>query len=333
MTLSFKKAARWLFFCLPALLVTSQNSLAFDKKVSSALTHYIMGVMHEDSGDIDKAIQEYKKAVQADRESAVIHLSLASGYLKKNDFAGAIEELKAAAKIDPGAIEPHAILALIYTSQNKPELARSEYELALRNAARAHPDNVDIYKTLGILYIQGGKYKEAEGAYRMVVKLSPGDPEARFYLATIYSGLKKNELAEKEIKLALKLKPDYHQALNFLGYLYLEQDKNISQAGELIRKALVFEPDNGAYIDSLGWFYFKRGDYQQALKQLIKASSLVEDPVIYDHLGDAYFKTKDIANARLNWEKSLNLDPGQEGVREKIKKISNEPVRAENTAR
>lgn len=322
-----------MFFCLPALLITNQNSIALDKKASLALSHYIMGVMHEDLGETDKAIEEYKKALKADRESAVIHLSLASGYLKKNDLHSAIEELKAAIKIDPDSIEPRAILALVYTSLNKPELARGEYEVALRNAARIHPDNPDIYKTLGILYIQGGKFSEAEGAYRMVVKLSPDDPEAHFYLATIYSELKKSELAEKEIKRSLELKPDYHEALNFLGYSYLEEDRNIFKAGQLIRKALALEPDNGAYIDSMGWFYFKKGDYKAALRELSKASTLIEDPVIYDHIGDTYFKIKDIANARLNWEKSLKLDPKQDSVRKKIEGLINERAANQNTGR
>ncbi|MDI6605778.1 MAG: tetratricopeptide repeat protein, partial [Candidatus Omnitrophota bacterium] len=154
MILPFKKAAWGLCFCLSVSLIINKSSFALDKKASSALSHYIMGIMHEDLGDIDKAIQEYQKALSADKESSVIHLSLASGYLKKNDLPSAIEELKASIAIDPEAIEPRAILALIYTSQNKPELARSEYEAALKNAARLHPDNADIYKTLGILYVQ-----------------------------------------------------------------------------------------------------------------------------------------------------------------------------------
>ncbi|MFH0762936.1 MAG: tetratricopeptide repeat protein [Candidatus Omnitrophota bacterium] len=323
--ISLSKRVAWaLLFCLPALLIINKNSFAFDKKASLALKHYIMAVMHESTGEIDKAIQEYKKALNADKESSVIHLNLASGYLKKNDIPSAIEELRASIKIDPDAIEPRAILALIYTSQNKPELARSEYEAALKNAAKIHPENVDIYKTLGILYIQGKKFPEAEEAYRTVVKLSPEDAEARFYLATIYNELKKNDSAEEELKRALTLKPDYHEALNFLGYLYVEENKNLAEAGELIRRALKFAPDNGAYIDSLGWFYFKKGEYKAALKELSRAISLVEDPVIYDHIGDTYFQIEDIPNARLNWEKSLTLNPAQDSVRKKIERLINE---------
>ncbi|MDI6605814.1 MAG: tetratricopeptide repeat protein, partial [Candidatus Omnitrophota bacterium] len=204
---------------------------------------------------------------------------------------------------------------------------------ALKNAARLHPDNADIYKNLGILYVQGKKFKEAEEAWRSVVKLSPDDPEAHFYLATIYSTLKKNDAAEEELKYALELKPDFHEALNFLGYLYIEENRNLSKAEGLIKKALSLQPDNGAYLDSLGWFYFKKGDYKAALNELTKASSLVEDPVIHDHIGDTYFKIKDIPNARLNWEKSLELDPAQDSVRKKIEALINGRAANQNLAR
>jgi len=317
------KAAGIFCACLLLSLSVNTKSFALDKKASSALSHYIMGVVHEDLGDIDKAIEEYKKALNTDKDSLSIHLNLACSYLKKNDFPSAIEELKASIEIDPEAIEPHAILALIYTSAQKPELARREYEVALKCAAKQHPENADIYKTLGILYLQAGKVKEAEEAYLTAVKLSPDDPQARFYLATIYNELKKDELAEKELERAIALKPDYHEAMNFLGYLYVEQDKNLSKAGDLIRMALKLEPDNGAYIDSLGWLYFKNGKYKEALKELKKASSLAEDPVIYDHIGDTYFRLNDAANARSNWEKCLELDPKNDSVRKKIEKIVN----------
>jgi tetratricopeptide (TPR) repeat protein len=91
----------------------------------------------------------------------------------------------------------------------------------------------------------------------------------------------------------------------------------------MIKKALELEPANGAYIDSLGWLYFKKGKTKEAIRELEKAIALIEDPVIYDHLGDAYFKLKDFGKAKENWEKSLKLLPGQDKVKEKINRIKN----------
>jgi len=282
-----------------------------------------MGVYCEDLGDIDRAIQEYHQALKADPGSSLLHFSLASAFVKKNDALSAIAELKQAVSLAPGAVETHALLALVYAAQNNPELAGQEYEFALKNASYLEPENVEIYRSLGVIYLQREKLKEAESIFRLITGMAPLDAEAHFYLGSIYYSSKDYGPAEKELKAALKLKPDYHEALNFLGYFYLEQDRNIDKAGVMIRKALTLEPGNGAYIDSLGWFYFKKGKFKDASIELEKAASLLSDPAIYDHLGDVFLKLGNRDNARLNWNKSLKLDARQDKIKEKLLKLSN----------
>ncbi|MDD4980990.1 MAG: tetratricopeptide repeat protein [Candidatus Omnitrophica bacterium] len=276
--------------------------------------------MYEQQGDIGMAIREYKKALKTDNENAVIHLNLAATYIKDNRIPDAIKELELTTRLDPEAAEPHAILALLYSSQNKPEPAAAEYEIALKNASKREPDNIDIYKGLGLVYLQQKKIQDAEYIYKLILNLSPDDPEAHFYLASIYDESRKRGLAIAELKKSLKSKPDYPEALNYLGYLYVQENQNLDSAEIMIKKALEMQPDNGAYVDSLGWLYFKQGKIQEAIGQLNKAASLMDDPIIYDHLGDVYFKVNDAANAKLNWEKSLKLDPKQERVKVKIEK-------------
>jgi len=301
-----------------AMAVQTAQALDVDRKDTQSLSHYITALYYEDLGDIDTAIQEYRKALQIDTQSSLLHLNLASAFIKKNDIPSAILELRQSIDLAPEAVEPHAILALVYTTQNKADLAAQEYELALKNASKLEPGNIEIYKSLGAIYLQQGKLKEAEGIFKLVAGLSPLDAQTHFYLGSIYYELKDYALVETELKAAIKLKPDYHEALNFLGYFYLEQDKNIDKAGLMIRKALGFDPENGAYIDSLGWFYFKKGKLKEALSHLEKAASLLSDPVIYEHLGDVFMKLGNRDNARLNWEKSLKLDSAQERVKEKL---------------
>ena len=302
-----------------ALTVPTAQALDVNKEDSKSLSHYITAVYCEDLGDIDKAIQEYRKALEADNQSSLLHLNLASAFIKKNDIPSAILELRQSIDLAPDAVEPHAILALVYTTQNKAELATQEYALALKNAAKLEPENIEIYKSLGAIYLQQHKLREAEGIFKLVVGLAPLDAEAHFYLGSIYYDLKDYTATEKEFKTAIKLKPDYHEALNFLGYFYLEQDKSIDQAAELIRQALALDPENGAYIDSLGWFYYKKGKFKEALGYLEKAAAQLSDPEIYDHLGDVFLKLGNLSNARLNWEKSLKLDSGNEQIKAKLK--------------
>ncbi len=143
-------------------------------------------------------------------------------------------------------------------------------------------------------------------------------------MANIYDTLNEDKFAEAELKKAIELNPQYPEALNYLGYMYVEQSRNLSEAESMIKKALSIDPDNGAYVDSLGWLYFKKGRIQEALKELEKAATLLEDPEIYSHLGDVYFKMGDVDKAKHNWEKSLTMNPQQEKIKDKIKKISSE---------
>ena len=310
--------------CLLSAAFIRTDSFALDRKspCSAALSHYIMATVRENFGDMDNAVYEYKKALSADFESSAIHLGLASAYIKKNNIPQAVGELNFAATYDPQAVEPRAILTLLYSVQNNPKMAAHQYEIALKNASILQPKNVDIYKSQGVIYLRQERWQEAESVYKTILDISDQDSQAHFYLGGIYNKLKKSGLAEKELKRALELKPDYHEALNFLGYLYVEENTNLLQAEAMIRKALEMSPENGAYVDSLGWFYFKKGRYQEAIKMLEKASLLADNPVIYDHLGDGYQKINDFQKAKINWEESLRLDPKQKRIRDKIEGLN-----------
>lgn len=291
---------------------------ASDKINSSALSHYIMGVFYDDLGEVNEAIEEYRKALSTDSTSAAIHLNLATSLIKKNDLPAATEELKRVIILDPEAVEPHAILAVLYSVGNKADLALGEYETALKQASKLNSKDVEIYQALGALYLKQHRLIEALGVYRIISGLSPDDPNAHFYIGAIYGELKNYELCEKELRKAIGLKPDYAEALNYLGYELVEWNKDLNQAELMIKKALFLEPDNGAYLDSLGWLYYKKAKLREARELLEKASSLMEDPVIYDHLGDVYSRLKEIDQAKLNWQKSLKLDPKQDSVKKKI---------------
>jgi len=320
MTVS-KQTLLGIALCCWVVLNPFPRAYCRDAEHSFALRHYIMGTLYDDLGDIDAAIREYRKALKTDKHAALIRLNLAAALIKKDDLPEAIKELKVAIELDPEAVEPHAILALIYTSQSKTDLAAREYEQALLKAGRQSPDNPDIQRNLGLLYFQQKRYEEAREAYRLITETSPQDAEAHFILATILYQMKKEETAETELRKVLELNPDSHQALNFLGYMYAEGGRNLDEAHALISRALELDPGNGAYLDSLGWVYFKRGEFDKALEKLETAVGLIDDPVVYDHLGDTYLKLNDTAAAKQQWKKSLDLDAAQEAVRKKLEAL------------
>ncbi|MFH0738373.1 MAG: tetratricopeptide repeat protein [Candidatus Omnitrophota bacterium] len=322
MTLVFKRSIKAAFLCLIATLLINTRAWGLDKRVSLALSHYIMAGLYEQSGQIPKAIREYKEALRADHQNPRLHFGLACSYIRNKELDKAAEELNLAAGLDPDAVETHTLLALLYSFQNKNEQAISEYEISLSNALKNDPGNIEIYKDLGLLYLQQKKFKEAEKTYKFILQISPEDHQAHFYLANIYEELKNRQEAEKELKASLASKPDYAEALNYLGYLYVEENKNLDAAEAMIKKALEIDPDNGAYVDSLGWLYFRQGKLEDSIKELEKASVLLVDPVIYEHLGEVYLKVGNIEKAKVNWQKLLKLEPGKDKVKERLDSLN-----------
>jgi Tfp pilus assembly protein PilF len=304
---------------IAGLIAQPAYARSYDNRFARHIGRFMMGVFLENTGDIDAALQAYKQVLADDQSAVAVHLHIATSLIRKNDIAGAIRELRLITRLDPDAVEPHAILALLFFSQDNIADATLSYENALKNASKIEPRNADIYKNLGLIYLKQRKFKEAEQAYRSALSIDDKDIQALFLLATAYYEQKDVEGAERELKKALQINAEYEEVLNFLGYLYVEGNKNFDEAGRMIEKAVDLNPQNGAYVDSLGWLYFKQGKLADAVRELERASVLLEDPIIFDHLGDAYMKMGDSAKARMNWEKSLKFNADQDAVRAKIK--------------
>ena len=320
-----------LFFFSLIFLLTIAKVEAWDKIPAKVLAHYIQAGIYERLNQLDKATKEYKAALKSDYCSPQIHLSLAIALLKQNNLLQAVDELELAIKYyetsteSPGQqtsfIEAHTLLALVYSLQGKLDEATAEYEIALRGALAIDPQNIRIHKSLAQVYLRANRLSDAQKTYQFILNLAPHDSEAHFFLGNIYDEQGKRDEAIKEFKAALEFNSEYPDALNSLGYLYAEESINLEEAEEMIKKALTYEPNNGAYIDSLGWVYFKQGRYEEAIRELEQAVGVLSDPVIYEHLGDAYFKQGNLIEARENWQKSLEVGSKENlQVKEKLEK-------------
>jgi tetratricopeptide (TPR) repeat protein len=118
--------------------------------------------------------------------------------------------------------------------------------------------------------------------------------------------------------------------------MWVDRGENLEEAGEMIRKAVEMEPENAAFIDSLGWFYFKKGEHEKALKELLRAAENLkpDDAVVFDHIGDAYLALGKMPEALLYWQKALALEKENKTIADKIeaakqKVTSNAPAPAE----
>lgn len=147
------------------------------------------------------------------------------------------------------------------------------------------------------------------------------NPEPLYFKAICLQELDRWDEAVVDLRRVLALQPDYADALNFLGYSWVERGENLDEAFEMIRTAVRLEPDSGAIIDSLGWAHYKLEQYEEAMIYLENATE--KDPnsaTITDHLGDVYWKLGRKREAGYQWRRALDLDPtDNETARLKVK--------------
>jgi len=173
----------------------------------------------------------------------------------------------------------------------------------------------------GLAFSDLENYKQAEIALTKLLEIDEENDLAYFYLGALYEKTGQKVKAEDFFRKVIKLNPESPDAYNYLGYMLAEEEKNLDEAIELVSKALDIAPNNGAYVDSLGWAYYKKDMVSEAVQYLKKAVDLIpDDAVIRDHLGDAYYKQGDLDKAQQHWQKSLDLDPKQDQVKEKLEK-------------
>ena len=206
--------------------------------------------------------------------------------------------------------------AFDYNSLDKVDEAKA----ILDKLAASNPSDLKPLDALGNIMRSRKRFEEAVAYYTRAIALLP-EPAAKrhwsFYYSrgTCYERLKKWPLAEADLKKALELFPDQPLALNYLGYSWVDQNRNLKQGMALIEKAVALKPDDGYIVDSLGWAHFKLGNFKQAVRFLERAVELrPEDPVLNDHLGDALWRVGREREARFQWEQSLTLDPEPENL-------------------
>ncbi len=148
-----------------------------------------------------------------------------------------------------------------------------------------------------------------------------------FLLGAAYERTGQRDRAVAEFRRVLKLDPDFHAAMNYLGYTFAEAGMNLEEALKLVSRAVALDPDNGAYVDSLGWTYFRLGRTDQARGLLERAARLdPEDATLQEHLGDVYVALGQKERARQAYQRSLDLEGGNaEQVRRKLGDLDKKP--------
>ncbi|MGB4865725.1 MAG: tetratricopeptide repeat protein [Hyphomicrobium sp.] len=237
-------------------------------------------------------------------------------------------------KIPPGSALESAIE--IRKAFNLNSLERdAEAKKILEDLAKKDPTDIRPLEALGNIARSRKEYADAVSYFTRAIALIPKSDQRHwsYYYArgTAYERLKNWPAAEVDLKKALQLAPDQPLVLNYLGYSWIDQGRNLKEGMKLIEKAVQLKPDDGYIVDSLGWAHYKLGNYKESVRFLERAVEIKpEDPTLNDHLGDAYWKVGREREARFQWGQALSLNPEEEDVQKiKVKLEVGLPPKAE----
>ena len=226
-------------------------------------------------------------------------------YRDDKQFNQAVATAQEAVKAMPKDIDMRLVLAGQLADNGKADEGVAMAKGQLKGGA----EDRDVYLALSQIYARLRRWQDAEETLDKASALSnkPEDKKADLFLRGSYlERQKKYEPAEEMFRKVLAGDPRDAGALNYLGYMLADRGVRLEEALQLIKRAVQEEPQNYAYLDSLGWAYFKLGNYELAEENLRKAMDRnSNDPTVHDHMGEVYAKTGRLKLAAAQWERAL----------------------------
>jgi len=255
------------------------------------------------SGDIEEAVAFYRKAQSLDGRQPSFHLQLGLDYIRLKKFKEAVAEFDKVVSVSPDDNDARYVLALLYVQVNDLNRASQHYESLLQKNLNDRRTNIQLRHILSQLYFLDRDRIKAREHCVEVLKLDSVDESGLYLLAMLDNEEGRVALSIDGFKKVLTYYPENADAMNSLAYLYAEQGIELDKAIDLVERAIESEPSNGAYLDTLGWIYFKIGETDKAIEFLEKASKLMLDPVISMHLKEARNRKRD--DVRLKEDKGV----------------------------
>jgi tetratricopeptide (TPR) repeat protein len=190
----------------------------------------------------------------------------------------------------------------------------------LQGLIASDPNDIRSYLAYGSVLSDAKDYAAMAENYDKAVEIIGPNPARNhwsvfFQRGIAYERLKKWDKAEPNFNKALELNPDQPQVLNYLGYSWVDMNRNLQEGLEMIKKAVELRPDDGYIVDSLGWAYYRLGRFEEAVVELERAIELrAGDATINDHLGDAYWRVGRKLEATYQWKRALASEPEETEV-------------------
>ena len=264
-----------------------------------------LGLMYRANEQPNEAVEAFRQMAQLDADlGARAAAQIIETYRAAKQFAQAEQEAERAFKQYPNDRMLRLVRASLLADLGRGAEAVAEVKRLLDGSK-----DRETYLALAQICEKTKDFAGMAAALDEAERLSQSDEEREvvfFMRGAMYERMKKYDQAEAEFRRVLKMNPRNASALNYLGYMFADREVNLEEALELIQRAVELEPNNGAYLDSLGWVYYRLGRLDEAERYLRLALERVpRDPTVNDHLGDVLYRQGKIKEAIAQWQISL----------------------------
>jgi tetratricopeptide (TPR) repeat protein len=265
-----------------------------------------LGMVYRDQENYTAAVDAFRKMIPlGDDNARTGYQDVIDTYREAKQWPQATAVAKEAAQKLPDDRELRMVLDAQLADTGDPEKPLSD----VRSMLKGKPEDREVYVRLAIMYTRLKRWNDAEESLNKAEQLSTKleDKEYIYFLrGSTFEREKKYDEAEVEFKKVLAANPQSAMTLNYLGYMNADRGVQLEESLNQIKLAVSLDPTNGAYLDSLGWAYFKVGKYDLAEESLNKASiRMGSDPTVQDHLGDLFQKTGRLKLAAAHWERAV----------------------------
>jgi tetratricopeptide (TPR) repeat protein len=265
-----------------------------------------LAIVQREANHTDEAVAAYKEMQQLGGDYQARGADgVVDAYRDAHNWKAALDASAAAAK----AMPTNHDIQLTYARQLA-DSGKVDEGLKLANAQLAEtPDDRDVYFTIADINVRDKRWKDASEILDKADALATKPDEKAFvayYRGTVAERQKLYDQAEIEFRKGLQLSPDFAPIQNYLGYMLAERGQKLDESVAMLKKAVTFDPQNGAYLDSLAWAYYKQGQYALAEDYERKAAlRMSNDPTVLDHLGEIEAKSGKLSVAIDEWQRSL----------------------------
>lgn len=294
---------------------TAKKTYSRAERSSRAVLLPRLAALYRDAEQTDLAVDAFRQMAElADKPDGDLALQAAGEivetYRVGHQFAKAQQEADADLKKWPDDHTLHVAHATLLA-----DLGKNDQAIAEVKKLTDGKNDLEIDLTLAQLYDKGRKFDDAGKALDAAEKLSAGDDQKEniwFMRGAMFERMKRIDASETEFRKVLKVDPESAAALNYIGYMLADRNMRLPESLDLITKALELSPDNGAYLDSLGWVYFRMGKLKEAEDNLRRAvDKTASDPTVHDHLAQVLMAESKVQEAMQQWQTSLkNWDAG-----------------------